>query len=192
MCSPGLQEGGILVKGASAFRPKGTSSFAVSDPWPRRSGFQGVLQETGCCHWFVCGVCLPGFSACEEATAKEFTEDGFFRTPPAQLFLAAYVLMHKDRRQRLGLLKFDSLPEFARGAGEAAKGGSGEELQALQAPRDFSCDEHAFGSLLELLCQAQDDAREVEASTGRPRADTTTARFSEDLRAKASNLGWLL
>ena len=41
-------------------------------------------------------------------------------------------------------------------------------------------------------CQAQDDAREVEASTGRPRADTTTARFPEDLGAKASNFGWLL
>ncbi|CAE7813340.1 Acsf3 [Symbiodinium sp. CCMP2456] len=53
----------------------------------------------------------------QEATAKEFTEDGFFRT-----------------------------------GDNAAKGGSGEELQALQ-----------------------DDAREVEASTGRPRADTTTA-----------------
>lgn len=53
----------------------------------------------------------------QEATAKEFTEDGFFRT-----------------------------------GDNAARGGSAEECQAMQ-----------------------DDAREVEASTGRPRADTTTA-----------------
>ncbi|CAE7486796.1 ACSF3 [Symbiodinium natans] len=53
----------------------------------------------------------------EEATAKEFTEDGFFRT-----------------------------------GDNAQKGGSGEELQALQ-----------------------DDARAVESSTGRPRPDTAAA-----------------
>ena len=48
--SPWLQEGGILVKGTTGFRPRGTPSFAVFDPGPRCSGFQGVLQETGCCH----------------------------------------------------------------------------------------------------------------------------------------------
>ena len=43
-----------------------------------------------------------------------------------------------------GALRFCSLPESARGAGEAARGGSVEECQAMQARRDFSLEEHAL------------------------------------------------
>ena len=75
---------------------------------------------------------------------------------------------------------------------KAQKGGSGEELQALQAswisppylepPQEGS---EVSGPLV-LHC-SQDDARAVESSTGRPRPDTAAASFLGTCDAEKSS-----